>query len=54
MFSVVVAQFVTLMIEMSSCSPWRCCIVGNMVLPWLPVLMVVLVLLAIFTHRRRR
>jgi len=47
-FSVVVAQFVTLMIEMCLLTV-AMLIVGNMVLPWLPVLMVVLILLAIFS-----
>ena len=47
-FSVVVAQFVTLMIEMALLTV-AMLLVGNMVLPWLPVLMVVLILLAIFS-----
>jgi len=47
-FSVIVAQFVTLLIEL-------CILVialligGNMVLPWLPTMIVIMVLLALFT-----
>ncbi|MFT3853919.1 MAG: ABC transporter permease [Ilumatobacteraceae bacterium] len=47
-FSVVIAQFVTLLIELSLLTVVLL-FVGNMVLPWLPVLMVVLLLLAIFS-----
>lgn len=47
-FAVVVAQFVTLMIEMVVLSI-AMMIGGNMVLPWLPVLLLILGLLALFT-----
>ena len=47
-FSVVVAQFVTLLIEMVVLTI-AMLIGGNMVLPWLPVLFVILALLAMFT-----
>lgn len=47
-FSVVVAQFVTLMIEMLVLTV-AMLIAGNMVLPWLPVMFVLLVLWAMFT-----
>ena len=47
-FSVVVAQFVTLLIEMAVLTV-ALLIAGNMVLPWLPVLMLILGLLALFT-----
>ena len=47
-FSVIVAQFATLLIEMALLTVVML-IVGHMVLPWLPVLMVVLILLAIFS-----
>lgn len=47
-FSVIVAQFATLLIEMSLLTVVML-LVGHMVLPWLPVLMLVLVLLAIFS-----
>jgi ABC-type polysaccharide/polyol phosphate export permease len=47
-FSVVVAQFVTLLIELSLLTV-ALLIAGNMVLPWLPVLLLVLGLLAMFT-----
>lgn len=47
-FSVIVAQFVTLMIEMSILLV-ALLIAGNMVLPWIPVLLVLLMLLAVFT-----
>ena len=47
-FSVVVAQFVTLMIEIGVLTV-AMLIAGNMVLPWLPVLLLLLVLLAVFT-----
>jgi ABC-type polysaccharide/polyol phosphate export permease len=47
-FSVVVAQFVTLMIELSVLSVVLI-IAGNMVLPWLPVLLLILGLLALFS-----
>lgn len=47
-FSVVVAQFVTLLIELGVLTV-ALLIAGNMVLPWLPVLLVVLSLLALFT-----
>lgn len=47
-FSVIVAQFVTLLIELAVlCTALL--IAGNMVLPWLPALLVVLALLALFT-----
>jgi ABC-type polysaccharide/polyol phosphate export permease len=47
-FSVVVAQFVTLLIELLVLTV-AMLLVGNMVLPWLPVLLLLLVLLAVFT-----
>lgn len=47
-FSVIAAQFVTLLIEFAVLSI-ALMIAGNMVLPWLPVLLGVLVLLAVFT-----
>lgn len=47
-FSVVIAQFVTMMIE-SLVLIIALLIGGNMVLPWIPVLLVILVLLALFT-----
>jgi ABC-type polysaccharide/polyol phosphate export permease len=47
-FSVIVAQFVTMLIELSVLTV-AMLIAGNMVLPWLPVLGLLLVLLAIFT-----
>jgi len=47
-FSVIVAQFVTLLIELAVLSI-AMLIAGNMVLPWLPPLLVVLGLLALFT-----
>src|SRR4029078_4113292 len=47
-FSVVVAQFVTMLIEFSVPSV-PLLIGGNMVLPWIPVLLVILLLLALFT-----
>lgn len=47
-FSVIVAQFVTLLIELAVLVV-ALLIVGNMVLPWLPVLLVVLGFLALFS-----
>lgn len=47
-FSVIVAQFVTLLIELGVLTV-ALLIAGNMVLPWLPVLLVVLALMALFT-----
>ena len=47
-FSVVVAQGVTVLIEMVILTV-AMLIAGNMVLPWLPVLLVILALLAVFT-----
>jgi ABC-type polysaccharide/polyol phosphate export permease len=47
-FAVVVAQFVTLLIELLVLTV-AMLIVGNMVLPWLPVLVLLMVLLAVFT-----
>ncbi len=47
-FSVIVAQFVTLLIELLVLTV-ALLIAGNMVLPWLPVLLMVLGLLALFT-----
>jgi ABC-type polysaccharide/polyol phosphate export permease len=47
-FSVIIAQFVTMLIEFAVLSV-ALLIGGNMVLPWLPVLLVILVLLAAFT-----
>jgi len=47
-FSVVIAQFVTMLIEFGVLSI-ALLIAGNMVLPWLPVLFVLLFLLTLFT-----
>lgn len=47
-FSIVVAQFVTLLIELSVLTV-AMLFVGNNVLPWLPVLLLLLVLMAVFT-----
>jgi ABC-type polysaccharide/polyol phosphate export permease len=47
-FSIIVAQFVTLMIEMVVLIV-ALRIAGNVVLPWIPVLLLVLALLALFT-----
>jgi ABC-type polysaccharide/polyol phosphate export permease len=47
-FSVIVAQFVTLMIELGVLMV-ALLIAGNMVLPWIPVLLLILGLLALFT-----
>jgi ABC-type polysaccharide/polyol phosphate export permease len=47
-FSVIVAQFATLMIELLVLTVVLL-LLGNMVLPWLPVLLLVLILLAFFT-----
>lgn len=47
-FSVIVAQFVTLLIELAVLCV-ALLIAGNMVLPWIPALIVVLSLLALFT-----
>jgi ABC-type polysaccharide/polyol phosphate export permease len=47
-FSVVISQFVTVLIEFAVLSV-ALIIGGNMVLPWLPVLLLVLILLAMFT-----
>src|SRR5258705_2668753 len=47
-FSVVIAQFVTMLIEFFVLSV-ALLIGGNMVLPWLPVLLVILMILAVFT-----
>ncbi len=47
-FSVVVAQFVTLLIELSVLCV-ALMIAGNMVLPWIPALLAILGLLALFT-----
>lgn len=47
-FSVVVAQFVTLLIELMVLTV-ALLLVGNMVLPWIPVLLLILGLLALFT-----
>lgn len=47
-FSVIVAQFVTLMIELGLLTV-AMLIGGNMVLPWLPALLIVMLLLALFT-----
>jgi ABC-type polysaccharide/polyol phosphate export permease len=46
--SVIFAQFVTMMIELAVLTV-ALLIAGNMVLPWLPVLFVVLLLLAVFS-----
>ena len=47
-FSVIFAQFVTVLIELAVLTV-ALLIAGNMVLPWLPVLLLIMVLLAIFT-----
>ncbi|MEO5899101.1 MAG: ABC transporter permease [Ilumatobacteraceae bacterium] len=47
-FSVVIAQFITLLIELVILVI-AMLLAGNMVLPWLPMLIVVLLLLAMFT-----
>jgi ABC-type polysaccharide/polyol phosphate export permease len=47
-FSVVIAQFVTVLIEFFVLSV-ALLVAGNMVLPWLPVLLLILLLLAMFT-----
>jgi len=47
-FSVIVAQFVTLLIELTVLTV-ALLVAGNMVLPWLPLLLLVLGLLALFT-----
>ena len=47
-FSVVIAQFVTLIIELAVLTI-AMLLNGQMILPWLPVLLAILVLLAIFT-----
>lgn len=47
-FSVVVAQFVTLLIELGVLFI-ALLFAGNMVLPWIPVLLVILILLALFS-----
>jgi ABC-type polysaccharide/polyol phosphate export permease len=47
-FSVIVAQFVTLLIELVVLSV-ALLLAGNMVLPWMPVLLLILGLLALFT-----
>jgi ABC-type polysaccharide/polyol phosphate export permease len=47
-FSVIIAQFVTLLIELLVLTV-AMLLVGNMVLPWLPVLVLLMVLLAVFT-----
>jgi len=47
-FSVIVAQFVTLLIELSVLVV-AMLIVGHMVLPWIPLLLIILGLLALFT-----
>jgi ABC-type polysaccharide/polyol phosphate export permease len=47
-FSIVMAQFVTLMIEVLLLTA-AMLLAGNMVLPWLPVLLAILLLLAVFT-----
>jgi ABC-type polysaccharide/polyol phosphate export permease len=47
-FSVVVAQFVTLLIEMVVLTA-AMLLAGNDVLPWLPVMLLLLLLLAVFT-----
>ncbi len=47
-FSVIVAQFVTLLIELVVLTA-AMLLAGNNVLPWLPVLMLLLILLAVFT-----
>ena len=47
-FSVVIAQFVTLMIELLVLTV-AMLIAGNMVLPWLPVMVLLMMLMAVFT-----
>ena len=47
-FSVVVAQFITLLIELSVLTV-ALLVAGNMVLPWLPVLLLILGLLSLFS-----
>ncbi len=47
-FSVVIAQFVTLMIELALLCV-ALLVAGQMVLPWLPVMFLLMVLLAVFT-----
>lgn len=47
-FSVIVAQFVTLMIEMSILTI-AMSIAGNQVLPWLPLFFIVMIFLALFS-----
>jgi ABC-type polysaccharide/polyol phosphate export permease len=47
-FSVIIAQFVTLLIELCVLTI-ALLVAGNMVLPWLPVLLLILGLLALFT-----
>ncbi len=47
-FSVIIAQFITLMIEMTILIG-AMLIGGNMVLPWLPIMLFVMILLALFT-----
>jgi ABC-type polysaccharide/polyol phosphate export permease len=47
-FAVIIAQFVTVLIEFSVLTV-ALLIAGNMVLPWLPVLLVIMILMAIFT-----
>lgn len=47
-FSVIVAQFVTLLIELGVLTV-ALLIAGNMVLPWIPVLLLILGLLSLFT-----
>jgi ABC-type polysaccharide/polyol phosphate export permease len=47
-YSVVIAQFVTMLIEFVVLSI-ALMIGGNMVLPWIPVLLVILMILAVFT-----
>ena len=47
-FSVIVAQFVTLLIEITVLTA-ALLIAGNMVLPWLPVLLFILGLMSLFT-----
>lgn len=47
-FSIVVAQFITLMIEITVLTA-AMLISGHMVLPWLPILLAILILLALFT-----
>jgi ABC-type polysaccharide/polyol phosphate export permease len=47
-FSVIVAQFVTLLIELLVLTV-AMLLVGNMVLPWLPVMLLLMVLMGVFT-----